>query len=140
MMLLAGGKTKVTPIASTMTVGSQSYTFILTNYYVDGWVSAASPLISFGASASGSMTAPGESVGLYWQSQTNHTSAGQVWVEVSGNRPVGYVSSVLSNSVSLGTVTYSSYNALFDVTIFTVGAASVTNPFGTSGTKTIAIS
>lgn len=138
MMLLAGGaKTKITPVNSTMTVGSTSYTFVKTTYFDNGWIGSGTSEIFLGASAIGSMTAAGESAALFWKSTT---SSGQVWVEITGNVPVGYVTLVSSNSVSLGTVTYSSYSSSTNTTLFTVGAASVTNPFGTSGTKTIVIS
>lgn len=140
MLLASGAKTKITPVNSTMTVGSTSYTFIKTTYFDDGWIGSGTSETVLGASAIGSMTAAGESAALFWKSTTNHTSSGQVWVEITGNVPAGYVTLVSSNSVSLGTVTYSSYSSPTNTTLFTVGAASVTNPFGTSGTKTIVIS
>jgi hypothetical protein len=139
MMLLGGGIKKITPISSTMTVGSQSYTFIKTTYFDDGWIGSSTSETILGATTMGSMTAAGESAALFWKSSTNHTSAGQVWVEISGNVPTGYVNFVSSNGTSLGTVTYSSYSSPTNTTLFTVGAASVANPFGTSGTKTIVI-
>ncbi|CAB4120940.1 hypothetical protein UFOVP4_21 [uncultured Caudovirales phage] len=141
-MLLAGGlKTKITAISSTMTVGSQSYVYIKPTYYDDGWIGAGTSEIFFGATAMGSMSAAGEAAALFWKCQAGgHTGNGQVWLEVSGNVSTTYVSQVLSNAVSLGTVTYSSYNSTTNTTLFTVGGNAVLNPFGTSGTKTIAIS
>ena len=137
-MMILGSKGRINPISSTMTVGSQNYTYIKTVYYDDGWISGGSELVN-GATTMGSMTAAGESAALFWKSTTNHTSSGQVYVEINGNVPTGYVTFVSSNGTSLGTVTYNSYFGGTNTTLFTVGAASVTNPFGTSGTKTIVI-
>ena len=138
MMLFGGAKTKVTPINSTMTVGSQYTSLSLPPYYFDGWMTNSSEFF-YGATTMGSMTAPGEACALYWKSASNHSTNGRVWIEISGNVPAGWVTQVLSNSVSLGTVTYSGYQTLYNTTLFSVGAAGVANPFGTSGTKTIAI-
>jgi hypothetical protein len=138
MMLFGGKKTKVTAINSTMTVGSQTYVWIFPTYYLDGWMTNSSEFF-YGAGTMGSMTAPGEACALYWKSANNHSINGQVWIEITGDVPAGFVTQVLSNSVSLGTVTYSGYQTLYNTTLFSVGAAGVANPFGTSGTKTIAI-
>jgi hypothetical protein len=138
MMLGSGGK--INAINSTMTVGSQSYSYLKVTYYLDGWLAGGSETF-FGATAMGSMTAAGQSIALFWKNAgTGHGGNGQVWVEVNGNVPTGYVTFVSSNATSLGTVTYSGYQTLYDTTLFTVGGPAVANPFGTSGTKTIVIS
>lgn len=138
-MMLLGSNGKINPINSTMTVGSQSYVYISPTYYLDGWLAGGSETF-YGATAMGSMTAAGQSIALFWKNVgTGHGGNGQVWVEINGNMPIGYVTFVSSNGTSLGTVTYSGYQALYNTTLFTVGGSAVANPFGTSGTKTIII-
>lgn len=132
-------------LTATMTVGSGAYTVAKVTYYVDGYIGAGSEADVL-APAIGSMTSyafKGSTVrALYWTSASGHAATnGTVFIEASGNQSAGFITDVKIDGVSQGTLSAPTYYSGTNNTRFTVGtASSKTNPFGTSGTKTIVIS
>jgi len=143
----AGGGAGVPASGRTMTVGS--YEFVddydtgITNKFYDGYVSWSSAAALTTGAFGGIIpaTALGATiVALYWRSITDHSTNGQVYIEFSGNRAAGFLTSVSADTVSLGSVGGSpTYNSGSDSTTFLLGSSGVANPFGTSGTVTIDI-
>ena len=126
-------------LTATMTVGSTSYVIEIfpgafVTFYADGYNSGALGALSPDAYGVATIFA------LYWQSTNNHSTGGQVYLYVTGNRSAGFITSVTCNAVGLGAIGAPSYSGGSDLTAFTIGASGVANPFGTSGTKTIVIS
>lgn len=130
----------------TMTVGSTFVTPIKTTYYIDGYVGTASKAAQadyFFVSDVGAL-APAAFSGatvaaLHWRSLSGHATGGYVVIEVTGNRSAGFITLVTVDGVSLGTVSAPTYYSTQDTTEYQLGASSVANPFGTSGTKTIVV-
>lgn len=136
--MMAGSSGQFT---ATMAVGSTTVAIKGTQYY-DGFISAGSNSAAL-PGAIGSMNRvlfKGQTIrALSWTSATGHVSGGQTTIEVSGNQPNGFFSSVLVDGVAVGTVALNAYNAGTNTTTFTVGGNSAANPFGTSGNRAIVI-
>lgn len=128
---------------STMTVGSGTYT-VKVVFYVDGFIGAGSNADAL-APTIGSMSPVdynGSTIkALYWTATGSHGATnGNVYIEVSGNRSAGFINDVKVDGVSQGTVGAPTYYSTQDTTRFSLGTVNArSNPFGTSGSKTITV-
>ena len=144
--MLASGKARLatghSAVSYTLTVGTKTAPGLPT--YDDGFYTATS--FQYAATnpvAIGSLSAAtfnGKTVkGIYWYSGTSHGSTGgQVGVEIGTSVSGSFISSLLVSGVSVGTMSYSSYDPASDSTIFYFSPFQA-NPFGTSGTKTVTL-
>ncbi len=131
-------------VSYTLTVGTKTYVGLYT-YYYDGFYTTtsfqagATDLVGIGSLSSS--TFYGKTVkGIYWYSPSSHfDTAGQVAVEIGTSVSGSFISSLLVSGVSVGTMTYSSYDVTSDSTLFYFSPLQA-NPFGTSGTKTVVLS
>lgn len=135
-LLAAGGTTQY-----QLTVGSTTFTAKATSYY-DGFAAATGNDVGALTGAFGAL-APTNFKGatvtaLYWVSNTGHVSSGTTYIEFSGTQGAGFVNSVSVNGTSLGTVGAPTTGSGY--TKYQLGGASVSNPFGTSGTKKVVLS
>ena len=146
--MLAAGKLRMsagarTSTSYTLTVGTKSVPGVPT--YDDGFYNSASlGYASSSAVAIGSLSAAtynGKTVnGIYWVSGTSHADAsGQVIVEIATNVGSGFVSGLTVDGVSMGTIASSTYDAGTGSYVFYFTPLR-SNPFGTSGTKTVVLS
>lgn len=132
-----------TSTSYTLTVGTKSVPPIPT--YDDGFYNSASlQYANSSAVAIGSLSAAtfkAKTVnGIYWVSGTNHAdTSGQVIVEIATNVGSGFVSGLTVDGVSMGTVDLAYYDAGTGSTAFYFTPLR-SNPFGTSGTKTVVLS
>ena len=74
---------------------------------------------------------------LFYTSATGHVSPGTVNVEVQGNQSLGYVNNVIINGVAIPMASRA-FHVGTGTTTFT-SATGLTNPFGTTGTKSVVI-
>ena len=144
--MLAAGKLRMSGMVTTsytLTVGTKSAPPIPT--YDDGFYNSASlQYASSSAVAIGSLssaTFKAKTInGIYWVSGTSHAAAsGQVIVEIATNVGSGFVSGLTVDGVSMGTVDLAYYDAGTGSTAFYFTPLR-SNPFGTSGTKTVVLS
>lgn len=145
--MLASGKARLatghSAVSYTLTVGTKTSIGIPT--YDDGFYrntsfqAGATDLIAIGTLSSSAFN--GKTVkGIYWYSWTNHEdTTGQVVVEIGTSVSGSFISSLLVSGVSVGTMSYSSYDPTSDSTLFYFSPFQA-NPFGTSGTKTVTLS
>lgn len=130
-------------VSYTLTVGTKTYIGLPT--YDDGFYTAtsfqyaATNLVAIGSLSAATFN--GKTVkGIYWYSDTSHgDTAGQVVVEIGTSVSSSFISSLLVSGVSVGTMSYSSYDVTSDSTLFYFSPFQA-NPFGTSGTKTVVLS
>lgn len=133
-------------LTATMTVGSGAFAVAKSTFYVDGFIGAG----SFADALAPTIGALAPSIfkgaavkSLYWQSPANGghgSAAGTQYIEIEGNRAADFISKVSINGVSMGAIGAPSYNGTYNTTQYVLGTAGTySNPFGTSGTKTITI-
>lgn len=129
---------------ATMTVGSQVVSMKANQYYA-GYIDTASQASVLASTPMGALVPDiykgATVVSLYWTSSISFGStSGTLYIEVSGNRPTGFIGQLSVNGtvIATGTGLSGSYNSSFDTTLYTLNS-STSNPFGTSGTKTIAV-
>lgn len=144
--MLAAGKLRMSgrvTTSYTLTVGTKSVPGVPT--YDDGFYNSASlQYASSSAVAIGSLSAATFKAktinGIYWVSGTSHADAsGQAIVEIATNVGIGFVSGLTVDGVSMGTVDLAYYDAGTGSTAFYFTPLR-SNPFGTSGTKTVVLS
>ena len=146
--MLAAGKLRMsagarTSTSYTLTVGTKSVLGIPT--YDDGFYNSASlQYASSSAVAIGSLspaTFKTKTVnGIYWTVGGGHSdSYGQIVVEIATNVGAGFVTGLTVDGVSMGTIYLSIYDAGTGSTAFYFNPLR-SNPFGTSGTKTVVLS
>ena len=145
--MLASGKARLatghSAVSYTLTVGTM--TSIGPPIYDDGFYKStsfqadATDLVAIGNLSPATFN--GQTVkGIYWYSDTSHgDTVGQVVVEIGTNVGGSFISSLLVSGVSVGTMSYSSYDATSNSTLFYFSPFQA-NPFGTSGTKTVTLS
>ena len=146
--MLAAGKLRMsagarTSTSYTLTVGTKSVPPIPT--YDDGFYNSASlGYANSSAVAIGSLSAAtfkAKTVnGIYWTSGSGHgDSYGQIAVEIATNVGAGFVTGLTVEGVSMGTIVSSTYDAGTGSYVFYFTPLR-SNPFGTSGTKTVVLS
>ena len=135
--LLANGVGSLGTLSTNETTGQATDS---ASYWVRGFVAAASnEFAESGAVGSlvSNVLGPATVVGVYWRSFLGAAFSGQIYVEVTGNRAAGSVSSFTLGGTSQGAFGAPTYNAGKNTTTFPVGG-SVTNVF--AGTQAIVIS
>ena len=146
--MLAAGKLRMsagarTSTSFTLTVGTKSVLPI--PRYDDGFYNSASlGYDNSSAVAIGSLspaTFKTKTVnGIYWNAGGGHSdSYGQIVVEIATNVGAGFVTGLTVDGVSMGTIVSSTYDAGTGSYVFYFTPLR-SNPFGTSGTKTVVLS
>ena len=146
--MLAAGKLRMsagarTSTSYTLTVGTKSVPAIPT--YDDGFYNSASwQYANSSAVAIGSLSAATFKTktinGIYWTSGSGQSDpSGQIVVEIATNVGAGFVTGLTIEGVSMGTIALSTYNATAGCYVFYFTPLR-SNPFGTSGTKTVVLS
>lgn len=140
---MAAGSSSGSSTSYTLTVGTKSVPPIPT--YDDGFYNSASlGYANSSAVAIGSLspaTFKTKTVnGIYWTAGGGHSdSYGQIVVEIATNVGAGFVTGLTVDGVSMGTIASSTYNAGTGSYVFYFTPLR-SNPFGTSGTKTVVLS
>lgn len=146
--MLAAGKLRMsagarTSTSYTLTVGTKSVPPIPT--YDDGFYNSASlQYASSSAVAIGSLSSAtynGKTInGIYWTAGGGHSDTfGRIIVEIATNVGSSFVTGLTVDGVSMGTIDLSIYDAGTGSSVFYFTPLR-SNPFGTSGTKTVVLS